>query len=132
MSLDPNDGRTPKIQVAEAIRRAIAAGTYPRGAQIPSVPELAEQYGVAKQTANNAVKLLQDAGLLVSRVGSGTFVRTDVDDDQIGRPIDGSEPSAEFVALSARVDELSAAVRDLATQVTALQAQVSTSSAESE
>ena len=126
MSLDPNDGRSPKVQVADALRRAIVAGTYARGGQIPSIPDLAEKYGVAKQTVSNAVKMLQDAGLLVSRVGAGTYVRTDIDDAQLSRPIDGAEPSAEYIALSGRVDELNSTVKALAEVVNALQEQVST------
>ena len=126
MSLDPNDSRNTKVQVAEALRRAIAAGTYPRGSQIPSAPDLAEQFGVAKQTVSNAVKMLQDAGLLVSRVGAGTFVRTDIDDAQLSRPIGDAEPSAEYVALSGRVDQLNEAVKTLTETVNALQEQVTT------
>ena len=82
MTLDPNDGRRPSIQVAEAIKRDIANGTYAPGEQIPAVPELAAKYGVAKQTASNALKLLQEEQWVVSRVGSGTFVRTDLDERQ--------------------------------------------------
>lgn len=77
MGLDPNDGRKPSIQVAEAIKRDIISGKYAPEEQIPSVPDLVRVYGVAKQTVSNAIKQLQEEGYLVSRVGSGTFVRTD-------------------------------------------------------
>lgn len=77
MRLDPNDGRKPSVQVAEAIKRDIEDGKYQPGDRVPSVPELAKTFDVARQTVANAFKLLQDQGYLVSRVGSGTFVRTD-------------------------------------------------------
>ncbi len=77
MSLDPNDGRKPSIQVAEAIKRDIRAGVYRPEKAIPSTPDLASKYKVAKQTVTNAVKLLQEEGYLVTQVGKGTFVRTD-------------------------------------------------------
>lgn len=77
MRLDPNDGRKPSVQVAEAIKRQIESGEYAPGARVPSVPELAKAFDVARQTVANAFKVLQDQGYLVSRVGSGTFVRTD-------------------------------------------------------
>lgn len=77
MSLDPNDGRKPSIQVAEAIKRDIHAGVYRPDKALPSTPDLASKYKVAKQTVTNAVKVLQDQGYLVTQVGKGTFVRTD-------------------------------------------------------
>jgi DNA-binding GntR family transcriptional regulator len=79
MALDPNDGRKPSVQVAEAIKRDIESGKYGPGDRVPSVPELAKAFDVARQTVANAFKVLQDDGYLVSRVGSGTFVRTDFD-----------------------------------------------------
>lgn len=78
MRLDPNDGRKPSVQVAEAIKREIESGKLRPGDRVPSVPELAKSFDVARQTVANAFKVLQDQGYLVSRVGSGTFVRTDV------------------------------------------------------
>jgi DNA-binding GntR family transcriptional regulator len=77
MTLDPNDGRKPSVQVAEAIKRDIESGKYGPGDRVPSVPELSKSFDVARQTVANAFKVLQDQGYLVSRVGSGTFVRTD-------------------------------------------------------
>lgn len=102
MSLDPNDGRKPSVQVAEAIKRDIIAGRWAPGDQIPSAPELARELEVAKQTVTNGIKLLQDQGYVVARVGSGTFVRTDF--AQVS-----SEPTLSDLAKT--VDEVQAKLR---------------------
>jgi DNA-binding GntR family transcriptional regulator len=41
--------------------------------------ELATQYGVARMTVQQALKLLRDEGLIVSRIGSGVYVRDRAD-----------------------------------------------------
>src|SRR6266545_7773595 len=76
MSLDPDDPRPPYVQVANALRDAITSGTLRPGEKLPSGSDLAERYGVARMTVQNAVRLLRDEGLVVSRQGSGVFVRS--------------------------------------------------------
>lgn len=76
-TLDPNDGRSPYLQVADAIRDAIAAGEWAPGARLPSRFELAEWFTVAPMTVQNAWRVLRDEGVIVTRQGSGTFVHTD-------------------------------------------------------
>ncbi|TVT50720.1 winged helix-turn-helix transcriptional regulator [Amycolatopsis rhizosphaerae] len=75
-SLDPDDPRAPYLQVASGLRAAIRAGEYSPGAQLPSYQELADSWGVAINTAKSAVTLLRDEGLVVTRHGKGSFVRT--------------------------------------------------------
>ena len=104
MRLDPNDGRKPSVQVAEAIKREIESGRYRPGDRVPSVPELAKAFDVARQTVANAFKVLQDQGYLVSRVGSGTFVRTDFGEV-------ATEPTLPELALS--VSEMQARLRQV-------------------
>ncbi|MFC7612386.1 GntR family transcriptional regulator [Actinokineospora soli] len=45
------------------------------GDRLPSFTELAERFGVATMTAQKAVGVLRDEGLVVTRQGRGTFVR---------------------------------------------------------
>ncbi len=45
------------------------------GEKLPSGNELAKRYGVARMTVQQAIRLLRDEGLIVSRQGSGVFVR---------------------------------------------------------
>ncbi len=76
MSLDPDDPRPPYVQVANALRDAITNGTLRPGEKLPSGSDLAERYGVARMTVQNAVRVLRDEELVVSRQGSGVFVRS--------------------------------------------------------
>ena len=75
MSLDPDDPRPPYQQVANALRAAILTRKLAPGEKLPSGNELARRYGVARMTIQQAVRLLRDEGLIVSRQGSGVYVR---------------------------------------------------------
>ncbi|MEU7861262.1 GntR family transcriptional regulator [Nonomuraea sp. NPDC049141] len=75
MSLDPDDPRPPYQQVANALRAAILTKKFDPGEKLPSGTELAKQYGVARMTVQQAIRILRDEGLIVSRQGSGVFVR---------------------------------------------------------
>jgi DNA-binding transcriptional regulator YhcF (GntR family) len=75
MSLDPEDPRPPYRQVANALRAAILTRKFEPGEKLPSGTELAATYGVARMTVQQAIRLLRDEGLVVSRQGSGVFVR---------------------------------------------------------
>jgi DNA-binding GntR family transcriptional regulator len=77
--LDPDDPRSPYLQVAGRLRDAIASGTNPPGSQLPTYQELADEFGVAVNTAKSAVNLLRDEGLVVVRQGKGSYVRTELE-----------------------------------------------------
>jgi DNA-binding transcriptional regulator YhcF (GntR family) len=87
--LDPNDPRPPYQQVANALRAAILTRTFTPGDKLPSGPELAKRYGVARMTIQQAIRVLRDEGLIVSRQGSGVFVR-----ERTERPV-GLRPHLE-------------------------------------
>ncbi|MGY2491054.1 GntR family transcriptional regulator [Cupriavidus sp. CP313] len=68
-------GMAPKYGVlAEALRQRIARGIWPEGTCLPSLNELAEEFGVARLTARQAVQVLVQEGLLESMQGRGTYV----------------------------------------------------------
>src|SRR5215471_21612199 len=75
MSLDPDDPRPPYQQVANALRAAILTRKLAPGEKLPSGNELAQRYGVARMTIQQAMRILRDEGLIVSRQGSGVYVR---------------------------------------------------------
>lgn len=75
--LDPDSSKPPSQQIADAIREAIRSGELQPGARIPGRAKLQEHFGVAVATINSAVNTLKRGGILVSRQGSGVFVRTD-------------------------------------------------------
>ncbi|WOX10884.1 GntR family transcriptional regulator [Streptomyces sp. N50] len=62
-------------QIADDLRARIDAGEFGPGRRLPGEPALVREYGVAKMTANGALKLLVTEGVAVSRPGSGTYVR---------------------------------------------------------
>jgi GntR family transcriptional regulator len=65
----------PSRAIAEAIRSQIESGELPPGAQLPSERDLASTYGTARNTAREAVRILSDAGLVITDQGKGSFVR---------------------------------------------------------
>lgn len=75
MELDRDDPRPPYQQVAAALRAAILGRTFQPGEQLPSQNELATMFGVARMTVQQALRIIRDEGLTVSRQGSGVFVR---------------------------------------------------------
>jgi DNA-binding transcriptional regulator YhcF (GntR family) len=77
--LDPSDPRPPYKQVANALRAAILTQKLKAGEKLPSQNELSTQYGVARMTIQQALRILRDEGLTVSRAGSGVYVREQAD-----------------------------------------------------
>src|ERR1039458_8997868 len=76
MSPDQREERQPPSRtIAEAIREQIESGELPPGAQLPSERDLASAYGTARNTAREAVRILSDAGLVITDHGRGSFVR---------------------------------------------------------
>lgn len=88
-NLNPDDPRPPYQQVANLLRAAILTRTFQPGEKLPSGPELAKRYGVARMTIQQAIRVLRDEGLIVSRQGSGVFVR-----ERTERPV-GLRPHLE-------------------------------------
>jgi GntR family transcriptional regulator len=62
------------IQLATLFRRRIESGAWPVGQQIPTVEELAAEYGVARATVRQALDSISDEGLIERFRAKGTFV----------------------------------------------------------
>jgi GntR family phosphonate transport system transcriptional regulator len=60
--------------IAEELRREIVSGAQTPGAKLPSEGELAERFGVHRNTVRQAVAALAAEDLVVSRRGSGNFI----------------------------------------------------------
>jgi len=74
---DETAERHASRKIARELREKIADGvTFPVGARLPSYRQLATEYGVAGNTAQAALKLLQDEGLIEVRRASGSYVRS--------------------------------------------------------
>ena len=59
----------------EELRQAIAAGTFRPGTQLPTEAELCDMLGVSRTVVREALRVLEDDGLVARRHGVGTFVR---------------------------------------------------------
>ncbi|MFE7666252.1 GntR family transcriptional regulator [Streptomyces celluloflavus] len=73
--LDPDDDRPPYEQVASSLGAAIRTRKLAPGDKLPSHKKLTELYGFARATIQRALRDLEDEGLVVSRKGSGVYVR---------------------------------------------------------
>jgi DNA-binding GntR family transcriptional regulator len=59
----------------QELRQAIIAGTFRPGSQLPTEAELCEMLGVSRTVVREALRVLEDDGLVARRHGVGTFVR---------------------------------------------------------
>src|SRR2546429_8672936 len=76
LPVDPASDRSVYKQIADHLRTAIARGRLHEGDQLPSEARLMAHYGVARMTIRNAMRLLQDEGLVTAEHGRGVYVRS--------------------------------------------------------
>ncbi|HEY9371723.1 MAG TPA: winged helix-turn-helix domain-containing protein [Streptomyces sp.] len=115
--MSPDDPRSAYAQVADDLRRKIAAGGLKAGQRLDGNAKLAERYGVAAMTVRHALDILRDEGLIVSQQGRGTFVASDPPnvetserDRQLGDEL--SEIKAALDLINSRLDRLEGQVRE--------------------
>lgn len=72
--LSQTDGRPMYVQIIEQIKLRIAVGDWPPGFQLPSIRELAVAARVSVITVKRAYQELENAGLIVTQQGKGSFV----------------------------------------------------------
>ena len=63
-------------QVAAELRKGIECGQYPPDSRLPSINDLVQTHGIARKTANKALRLLVAEGLAVKSEGMGFYVRS--------------------------------------------------------
>lgn len=98
ITISRDAGESPSDQVHGQLRGLITTGHLLAGDRLPSVRQLASDLGIAPGTVAKAYRLLEDDGLVTSRIGSGTRVSETV------------HPVAGGIADAARV--LSAAAKE--------------------
>lgn len=62
------------VQLFEQLKGEIVQGTYENGQRLPGENELAEQYGMSRQTVRQALSLLEREHYIQRKQGSGTYV----------------------------------------------------------
>lgn len=68
--------RKTLTEIAEqSLRQAITKGTFRPGSQLPTEAELCQMLGVSRTVVREALRVLEEDGLVARRHGVGTFVR---------------------------------------------------------
>jgi DNA-binding GntR family transcriptional regulator len=105
----------PKYQhVANELRRAISAGLYPVGSELPSTARLTETYSVSTTVVRAAVRELRDEGLVRGQPGKAVYVTAEPDSE----PPAGGSLDERLRHLS---DTVHAALRDFDARLAALE-----------
>jgi GntR family transcriptional regulator len=68
------DRRSLALQVRDHLRERIVSAEFAPGDRLPSEAECAQEYGVSRTSVREALKLLEQEGLVVVRQGHGRFV----------------------------------------------------------
>jgi len=61
-------------QAADYVAEQIDRGELKHGQKLPAERDLADEWGIGYQTVRRAMRVLRERGLVMSRVGKGTFV----------------------------------------------------------
>lgn len=79
-SVNPALPTVPKYrQIFDTLKESISSGDYRVGERLPSESELVKTFAASRLTVNRALRELQLGGLIVRRVGSGSYVSSDVE-----------------------------------------------------
>lgn len=111
------DRRSLPLQLRDEIAELIEHGGMPPGAQLPSELELADRFSVGRTTIREALKLMEQDGLIDVRHGRGRFVAVA---PRLDRPITRLESVTEMMhhqgyAVTNRVLSVGSARADAAT-----------------
>jgi DNA-binding transcriptional regulator YhcF (GntR family) len=74
MKIDPASGWPLSAQLAQFLRELIRSGQLAPGDRVPSEPQLARDHAVSRDTAQRALAMLADEGLITRRRGVGSIV----------------------------------------------------------
>jgi GntR family transcriptional regulator len=100
----------PYQQVAAAIIGKIRDGELGPGDKLPSIRDIAAEYGITTATAQKVVRELTDRGYAETSPGIGVFVSKTVPDEVERSTVDVAQLAADLSALRRTVDELAARV----------------------
>ena len=109
-------GKPAYQQVAEDLRRRIAAGEFAASGKLPSLSELQTTYGITVTVARDAIRQLRTDGLAVSHQGKGAFLTQDA-----AAAAKLADPISAIAELQEAVAKLRSEVGDLRERVAALE-----------
>ena len=86
LTIEPGGSRSPWPQAAAAIREAVGSGQLAPGEELPSVRELAAQYGLPKAAVRRAFEELAREGVIAVRHGRRAAVSGGPSPAPLSRP----------------------------------------------
>lgn len=92
-----DDSRPIWAQLVDEFRRLIASGDWPLGTRIPSVRELALEFGANPNTVQKALVEIDRLGLTTTERTVGRFVTTDQDAVATARTALAEASAAGFI-----------------------------------
>jgi len=75
MNDETTDARPLQVRIADDLRNQIRRGELEPGDKLPTLAEIGREHSVSEMVARRAVELLRQEGTVISRRGSGTYVR---------------------------------------------------------
>ena len=72
--LDRNSHEALYVQLADVLARQLASGAYAPAGRLPTEAELMRRHAISRVTVRQAMRVLQDRGLIVRRPAKGTFI----------------------------------------------------------
>ncbi|MFZ1813508.1 MAG: PLP-dependent aminotransferase family protein [Rhizobiaceae bacterium] len=109
IQLDRSLKRSVSVQLYMALRDRILSGALGAGYRLPATRTLAREIGVSRTTVIDAIDRLVAEGMLVSRIGAGTFVSKTLENQNIiatpgqSADSDGRQPRLSYVISQAQV-----------------------------
>jgi len=73
VTIDHDSGMPVYAQLAAILRAMIESGEIPPDRPLPSVKSLVQRYGIAQGTAEKAVRVLRDEGIVRTIRGKGIY-----------------------------------------------------------
>ncbi|OYX41916.1 MAG: GntR family transcriptional regulator [Rhodobacterales bacterium 32-67-9] len=103
IQLDRSLSRGVSVQLYMALRDKILSGALGAGERLPATRTLAREIGVSRTTVIDAIDRLVAEGMLVSRIGAGTFVSETLENQNLaatasqGAGSEGRRPRLSYV-----------------------------------
>ncbi len=85
LTVDMHSGVPIYVQVIDGIKHLVATGTLKPGDQLPTVRRLAQDLRVNFNTIARAYTMLDEAGVISTQQGRGTYVRDRPDERTLSR-----------------------------------------------
>lgn len=116
------------ISIVGQIHEGIRSGAFPPGSSLPPERTLAQEFGVSRSSVREAVRVLEHAGVLEVRTGSGTYVTSDAQSKtsllRVEAASTGQYSPIDIIAVRRALESLSAslaAAQSTRQDITALQ-----------